>query len=62
MLIRESASLCLTYDSGWGGVSRGWARIVAAPTMPESGTVVKGELVHHPPRGLATCVALATLL
>ena len=40
MLIRECAPLCLAADSGWGGVSRGWARTGAASTMlPRSGAV-----------------------
>jgi hypothetical protein len=33
MLIRECAPLCLAQDSGWGGVSRGWAWIGATSTM-----------------------------
>ena len=33
MLIRECAPLCLTHDSGWGGISRGWARTGATFTM-----------------------------
>ena len=40
MLIRECAPLCLTLDSGWGRVSRGWAWIAAANTMlPRAGGV-----------------------
>jgi hypothetical protein len=42
MLIRECAPLCLTQDSGWGGVSRGWARIGANYTMLCRAGGVKG--------------------
>jgi hypothetical protein len=42
MLIRECAPLCLAQDSGWGGVSRGWARIGANYTMLCRAGGVKG--------------------
>ena len=42
MLIRECAPLYLTQNSGWGGVSRGWARIGATHTMSCGGSAVKG--------------------
>ena len=41
MLVRECAPLCLAADSGWGGVSRGWARTGAAPTMLRQSAGVK---------------------
>lgn len=46
-MIRECAPLCLTSDSGWGGVNRGWARIAAAETIACPGSGVKyGEAVQ----------------
>jgi hypothetical protein len=42
MLIRECAPLCLAQDSGWGGVSRGWAWIGATHTMSRGAGRVKG--------------------
>src|SRR5215207_9560441 len=39
--IRECAPLCLVLDSCWGGVSRGWARTGAKPTMARAGPGVK---------------------
>lgn len=39
--IRECAPLCLSQDSGWGRVSRGWARIAAAKIMIISVGAVK---------------------
>ena len=43
MRIREYAPLCLAQDSGWGGVSRGWARISAAKTIAATTFLVKNE-------------------
>jgi len=45
MRIRECAPLCLAQDSGWGGVSRGWARIGAANTLLRGANGVK-PIIH----------------
>ena len=41
MRIRRYALLCLAHDSGWGGISRGSARIVATGRMRHPGGGVK---------------------
>ena len=41
MFIRESAPLCLAFDSCWGGVYRGWAWIAATITMQRTVAGVK---------------------
>ena len=51
--IRECAPLCLAQDSGWGGVSRGWAWIDAADTMGE----VWGRVKIGDERGAARTIA-----
>jgi hypothetical protein len=66
MLIRECAPLCLAQDSGWGGVSRGWARIGAAPTMLRQTVGVKmgaqqslrAPAPSHQARGVKTSEAI----
>jgi hypothetical protein len=50
MLIRECAPLCLAQDSGWGGVSRGWAWIAAAHTMLRRAAGVKRSTRRHSER------------
>jgi len=41
MFIRESAPLCLAFDSCWGRVYRGWAWIAATITMQKTVAGVK---------------------
>jgi len=41
MFIRESAPLCLAFDSCWGRVYRGWAWIAAIITMSRTAAGVK---------------------
>ena len=41
MIIRESAPLCLAFDSCWGRVYRGWAWIAATITMSSTVAAVK---------------------
>ncbi len=52
MFIRESAPLCLAFDSRWGRVYRGWAWIAAIHTMRRSWKLVKS--VTMPRRDAAT--------